>query len=151
MAIDWDKLDKQIDINGIITDEEELGEDQQEYKEVPFGNYDVQITKMEIGVSKNGNPKAVIWFKVLAGDYKNSVIFMNQALTMRFHFGKVNKILRALESGIEEISIRPLREYNDLMMDIFEAVNGNFEYALKYGEDKKGYQTYEILDVYDVA
>jgi hypothetical protein len=94
----------------------------------------------------------VIWFKVLAGEYKGSIIFMNQVLTMRFHFGKVNKILRALESGIpdEDIKIMPLKQYNDLMLEIMEAIDGKLEYGLAYGEDKKGYQTYEITDVYEV-
>jgi hypothetical protein len=153
MAIDWNELDKQIGIDTIIEEEAKGGDDSGEYREVPKGNYDVAVAKMEIGQSKTGNPKAVIWFKILAGQYKGSIIFMNQAITMRFHFGKVNKILKALESGIpdEEIKIMPLKKYNDLMMDIFEAIDGKFEYGLAYGEDAKGYQTYEIKEVYGVG
>lgn len=154
MAINWNELDKAIGIDSIISEELENpgGDDYGDFPEVPFGNYDVEINKMEVGVAKSGNPKAVIWFKILAGEYKGSIIFMNQVLTMRFHFGKVNKILRAMESGIpdEDIKIMPLKDYNDLMLDIFEAVEGKLEYGLAYGEDKKGYQTYEITDVYEV-
>ena len=153
MAINFDELDKQINIGSIIKEEAEGGDDYGDFPEVPKGTYDVSITKMEIGQSKAGNPTAVIWFKILAGEYKGSIIFMNQVLTMRFHFGKVNKILRDLESGIpeESIKIMPLKQYNELMMDIFEAIDGKLEYGLAYGEDKKGYQTYDITDVYDAG
>ena len=154
MAINWNELDKAIGIDAIIKEEAENpgGDESRVYEEVPKGNYDVTITKMEIGQAKSGNPKAVIWFKILAGEYKGSIIFMNQVLTMLFHFGKVNKILRDLESGIpdDDIKIMPLKDYNQLMMDIHEAIEGKFEYGLAYGEDKKGYQTYEITDVYEV-
>ena len=154
MAINWNELDKAIDIDSLINEEAENpgGGDYGDFPEVPNGTYDVEVNKMEIGKSKAGNPMAVIWFKVLAGEYKGSLIFMYQVLTMRFHFGKVNKILRAMESGIpdDNIKIMPLKDYNNLMLDIFEAVEGKLEYGLKYGEDSKGYNTFEITDVYEV-
>ena len=151
MAINFDELDKQIGIDNIISEEGEGGE-YGDFPEVPKGTYDVAVTKMEIGVAKSGNPKAVIWFKILAGEYKGSIIFMNQVLTMNFHFGILNKVLRDLESGLEDrVKKMKLKEYNELMMDILEAIDGKLEYGLAYGEDKKGYQTYEITDVYDVG
>ena len=154
MAINWNELDKAIGIDSLINEEAENpgGDDYGDFPEVPNGTYDVEVNKMEIGKSKAGNPMAVIWFKVLAGEYKGSLIFMYQVLTMRFHFGKVNKILRAMESGIpdDNIKIMPLKDYNNLMLDIFEAVEGKLEYGLKYGEDSKGYNTFEITDVYEV-
>lgn len=154
MAINWNELDKAIGIDAIISEELENpgGDDYGDFPEVPYGTYDVAVTKMEIGQAKSGNPKAVIWFKILAGEYKGSIIFMNQVLTMRFHFGKVNSILRAMESGIpdEDIKIMPLKQYNDLMLDVLEAIDGKLEYGLKYGENNKGFQTFEITDVYEV-
>jgi len=154
MAINWNELDKAIGIDAIISEELENpgGDDYGDFPEVPYGTYDVAVTKMEIGQAKSGNPKAVIWFKILAGEYKGSIIFMNQVLTMRFHFGKVNKILRGMESGIpdDDIKIMPLKQYNDLMLDVLEAIDGKLEYGLKYGENNKGFQTFEITDVYEV-
>lgn len=150
MAINFDELDKAIGIDDIINEEGEGSTG--DFPEIPHGTYDVAVTKMEIGVAKSGNPKAVIWFKILAGEFKGSIIFMNQVLTMNFHFGILNKILRDLESGLDDrIKKMKLKEYNELMMDILEAIDGKLEYGLKYGEDKKGYQTYEITDVYEVG
>jgi hypothetical protein len=59
MAIDWNELDKAIGIDAIINEEAEGGgDDYGDFPEVPKGNYDVAITKMEIGQAKSGNPKA---------------------------------------------------------------------------------------------
>lgn len=41
-------------------------------------------------------------------------------------------------------------QFNNLLMDIQEAIDGKFEYALAYGEDAKGYGTYEIKEVFEV-
>jgi len=34
-------------------------------------------------------------------------------------------------------------------MDIHEAIDGKLEYGLKYGKNSKGYNTYEITDVFE--
>lgn len=41
------------------------------------------------------------------------------------------------------------QQFNEMLLDIHEAIDGNFEYALIYGEDKKGYSTYEIKVVFE--
>lgn len=33
-------------------------------------------------------------------------------------------------------------------MDVFEAIDNNFEFALKYGKGKKDFSTYETTEVY---
>ena len=39
-----------------------------------------------------------------------------------------------------------------MLLDVFEAVNGNLEFALKYSENTKNsnFSDYEIRDVFDV-
>jgi protein involved in ribonucleotide reduction len=39
-------------------------------------------------------------------------------------------------------------QYANLIMDIFESVNENFEYALAYKKGKKDFSTYEIKEVF---
>ena len=33
-------------------------------------------------------------------------------------------------------------------MDVMELIDNNYEYALTYGENNKGYNTFEITEVY---
>lgn len=144
--MDFSKFDKQVDLEGLKKDIEDSANN--DFKEVPHGNYEVAITKLELAESKKGDPMVKIWFKVVNGEYKGSLIFMNQVITRGFQIHIVDELLRSLETDIE-ISFESYSQYNDLLLDIFEAIDGNYEYGLKYGENK-GFDTFEITDVFEL-
>lgn len=145
----WEKFDKVIDVEGLQKDVQEASKNGTNFREVPHGEYEVKIEKLELVESKAGDPMVTVWFKVLAGDYKGSLIFMNQVITKGFQIHIMNEFLRSLDSGYD-VEFRSYSQYGQLLMDIHEAIDGQFEYGLKYGEGKKGFNTYEIVDVYDV-
>ena len=103
---------------------------------------------MELKLSKNNNPMLSVWFKVLAGDEKGRLIFMNQVVTQKFQVHICNDFLRSLDSGID-VKFTDFGQYEQLIMDIHEAIDGKLEYGLKYGVTKKGFNTFEITDVYE--
>ena len=80
MGTIFDKWNKSIDVAGLQKDIAEA--DQQngsgDYKEVPDGTYEVKIEKIELKASSKGDPMVSMWFRILSGDFKNSMIFMNQ-------------------------------------------------------------------------
>lgn len=145
----WEKFDKVIDVEGLQKDIQEASKNSTNFREVPHGEYEVKIEKLELVESKAGNPMVTVWFKVLAGDYKGSMIFMNQVITTGFQIHIMNEFLRSLDSGYD-IEFKSYSQYGQLLMDIHEAIDGRLEYGLKYGEGKKGFNTYEIVDVYDI-
>lgn len=144
--MDFSKFDKQVDLEGLKKDIEDSANN--DFKEVPHGSYEVAITKLELAESKKGDPMVKIWFKVVNGEYKGSLIFMNQVITRGFQIHIVDELLRSLETDIE-ISFESYSQYNELLLDIFEAIDGNFEYGLKYGENK-GFDTFEITEVFEL-
>lgn len=147
--MDFSKFDKQVDLEGLkqdIMEAEENGGGN--FKEVPLGNYEVVITKLELSESKKGDPMVKVWFKILEGEYKGSLLFMNQVITKGFQIHIVDEFLRSLETDIE-ISFESYSQYNELLLDVFDAIDGNFEYGLKYGENK-GFNTFEITDIFEV-
>lgn len=150
MAIDFSKFDKQVDLDGLKNDVKEAEENggTGNFKEVPLGTYEVAITKLELGESKKHDPMVKVWFKILEGEYKNSLLFMNQVITQGFQIHIVDEFLRSLETDVE-IGFESYSQYAQLLMDVYEAVNGNFEYGLKYGENK-GFNTFEITEVFEV-
>lgn len=149
MANIWEKFDKAIDVEGLQKDVQEAAKNGANYREVPHGEYEVKIEKLELVESKAGDPMVTVWFKVLAGDYKGSMIFMNQVITKGFQIHIMNEFLRSLDSGYD-VEFRSYSQYGQLLMDIHEAIDGELEYLLKYSEGKKGFSTYEITDVYEV-
>lgn len=145
----WDKFDNAIDTKGLADDVKEAQENGQSYKEVPHGDYEVAIDKMELIASSKGDPMVTIWFKVLTGEYKGSRIFMNQVITQGFQIHIVNELLRSMDTGVD-IEFVTYKQYGNLLMDVMEAIDGNLEFALSYKEGKKGFSTYKITEVFEV-
>lgn len=146
----WDKFDQTIDTAGLAEDIKTAVENGGSYKEVPFGEYEVAIDKLELTASKAGDPMVSVWFKIVSeGEYKGSRIFMNQVVKQGFQIHIVNEFLRSLDSGID-ITFDTYKQYGNLLMDVFEAVNDNLEFALRYSEGKGGFAKYEITEVFEL-
>lgn len=147
----FEKFNKNMDLEGLKNDINEAKNNggTGEFKEVPTGSYEVAITKLELKESKKGDPMVAVWFKILEGEYKNSMLFMNQVITRGFQVHLVNQFLRSLETSIE-VEFEDYEQYNNLLMDILEEIDGKFEYGLKYSLSKSGFAEYKITDVYEV-
>ena len=149
----FSKWDEQIDTAGLAADVKEAAENggTGEYKEVPHGDYEVAVAQMELKASKKGDPMVSIWFKILDGDYKNSMIFFNQVITQGFQVHIVNEMLRMMCSAMDVppmIQFTNYKQYGNLIADIFEEIDESYEYALAYKKGKKDFNTYEIKEVF---
>ena len=145
----WAKFDQMVDTEGLKKDVREVAENKIDYKEVPEGRYEVKIHKMELKQSKTGRPMVTFWFKILEGEYENQYIFWNQVVDMGFGLHKVNEFLRSLDSGLE-VQFENFQQYGNLLMDIHEAIDKKLEYGLKYSKNSKGYDEFEITDVFEL-
>ena len=147
---DFSRFDNEMDLAGLMEDIESAANGDGgngDYKEVPLGDYEVSIDKLELGVSKSSKPMLICWFKILEGDFKNSRLFMNQVIEQGFQIHIANEFLRSLDSGLD-IKFKTFKQYEQLVMDVAEAIC-TFEYAVKYGETSKGFKTFEITDVFE--
>ena len=147
--------DNNFDTEGIQKDIAEAEENGGggNYKEVPHGAYEVAIEKMELRATKEKNkPMVSIWMKVVSeGDYKGSMIFMNQVITEGFQIHIVNEFLRSLTAEckeVPEIRFKNYSQYAELLMDVQEIIADSFEYAVDYGQTKKGFDTFTIKEVF---
>ena len=80
----WEQFDNAVDVEGLQADIKEAAENGKSFKEVPHGDYEVKVEKLELIASKAGDPMVTAWFKVLEGEYKSSLIFMNQVVNQGF-------------------------------------------------------------------
>lgn len=146
----WDEFDNSIDTEGLQNDVKDAAENGGTRREVPHDTYEVKIDKLELVKSKKGDPMVTCWMRILEGDYKNSLIFMNQVITQGFQIHIVNEFLRDLVSEMKkpiDIEYKTYRQYGGLLMDVMEAIDGEFEYNVDYGENK-GFNTFKIKEVY---
>ncbi len=145
----WEKFDEVVDVEGLKEDVKEVAENKIDFKEVPEGHYEVKIHKMELKQSKTGRPMVSFWMQILEGEYKGQYIFWNQVVDIGFGLHKVNEFLRTLDSGLE-VQFENFQQYGNLLMDIHEVIDGKLEYGLKYSKNSKGYDEFEITDVFEV-
>ena len=149
--MDFKKWDDKADLKGLINDVNEAKENGGgNFKEVPTGTYEVKVDKMELTESKKGNPMVTIWFEILTGEFKGSKIFYNQVITQGFQIHNSNELLRSLGTDLL-VEFKSYSEYANLILNIHEAIDGKFEYALEYGENKNGYKTFEIKEVFELV
>lgn len=141
----------------VAKDVEEASAGNVERKEVPFGDYEVKITKLEIAANdyKEGDyyglPELHCWFKIIGnGEYAGQMLFMTKRLasvkkpsSTGFMIHKVNEFLNTLESGIPVIYQNP-NQYKELVDSIFAELDGRAEYQLAYFE-VKGYKDFQIV------
>ena len=135
----FDKWDKKVDIKGLSEDIKNVEKNGGigEFAEVPTGTYEIRIEDMELKESKSGDAMFVCKMRILAGEFKNSVMFWNQVIRLGFQFGLVNKFLRSLESGIDvDSTFNGYAEYNNTIMDIHEAIDdAGLEYMIEYSRN----------------
>jgi len=146
----WDKFDKAVDTAGLANDVKEAAENGANFREVPHGVYEVEVNKLELIESKKGDPMVTVWFKVVDGEYKGCLIFMNQVITQGFQIHIANEILRQMTAELPEFNVefKTYKQYGELLMDIREAVDGKFEFKLDFAEGKKGFSTYSVDEIY---
>lgn len=143
------KFNEMIDVAGLQKDIETAASSDGDFVEVPFGDYEVKVSKIELGATGDksktpGAPMAKVWFDIVAGELKGQKIFMNQMLTSGFGVHKMNQFLNSLETGITAV-FENFEQYADLFKQIFDAVDGKAEYQLHYDQNNKGYSIYEII------
>lgn len=144
----WEEFDNNVDVEGLQKDIKDAEENGGTRKEVPHGNYEVKINKMELKKSQKGDPMLSIWFKVLAGEYANCLVFMNQLVVQGIQIHIANEFLRSLDSGVD-IEFKSYKQYAELIEEILKSINAQkLEYELKF-EDNKGYNKFTIANVFE--
>ena len=147
----FEKFNSMVDVEGLKRDAEAAANSSGDFVDVPHGDYEVKVVKLEIGETGEksktpGMPMAKVWFEVVAGEYKGQKIFMNQMLTTGFGIHKMNEFLDSLESGIA-VEFENFNQYADLFKQIFNVVDGDAEYQLAYTENPKNpkFSNYNIV------
>ena len=156
---DWSKFDKNVDIEALQADVEEVEKNggTGDYPEIPDGQYEVEVEVMELVESKKGDPMLKIWFKILEGDYTGQKIFYYKVMQPQndgafgYQLHQNNEMLRALwDCEKEDVKFTGFEDYAELVLDIHEDIEGKFEYLLKKEKDDKGYDQFEIVEIFEV-
>ena len=154
MTYDYSEFDKKIDTQGLKEDISEIEKGNNKNnnnEEVPVGDYEVKVVKLELVPSKkSGDPMVSAWFEILSGNYNGRYLFMNQVVTSGMGIHVANKFLRSLDSGLD-VAFDTYKQYGQLLTNIHKAIDGKLEYVMNFALDKKGYKVYTIKEIFEVG
>ena len=146
--MDFSKFDSMFDLEGLKNDIQAAAERNTERVEVPDGQYECKVEKMEMKESKTGNPMVSIWFRILAGDFKNSILFMNQTIHTGFGLHTAKKMLSYMDTGLP-VDFQSFAQFAGLIDSVKEAIETqNLEYAVKYTTTKNDFKNFDIIEVF---
>ena len=144
----FEKWNSNVDLAGLQQDIKDAQDNNREYEEVPHGEYEVKLDKLELKATKKGDPMVSAWFTILNGKYKKSKLFMNQVVTQGFQIHIVNNFLKSMGTDLV-IEFVDYKQYAELLLDVAEFCDeNNLEFAIKY-EDNKGYDKFTITEVFE--
>ena len=146
--MDFSKFDEMFNLEGLKEDIKAAADRNTDFVEVPDGQYECRIEKMEMKESKTGNPMLSIWYKVIAGDFKNSVLFQNQAIHTGFGLHTAKKTLSDMDTGLV-IDFQSFAQFASLIESVKEAIESQqLEYAVNYTTAKNNFKNFEITEVF---
>lgn len=148
--IDFAKFDSMVDVSGLKADIANASAKSGDFEDVPYGEYEVKLEKMELTESKTTHePMVTMWFKVVDGDQQGRLIFMNQKVVRGFQIHLVNELLRDMEIETP-IDFDSYVQYGEMLAEAFDEVKDTKTFHLNYAENKKGYRVFEIKEVFRV-
>lgn len=154
MAIDFDKINRSVDLEGLRKDVENASANGTgDFPTIPAGKYEVALASMEIkGTKADPNrPMLAVSFKILTGEYKNQRIFMNRVLLGTKNDANMIKSaegwLASLDSGVSTV-FEDYKQFNQVVLDVAEAIDGKLEYAVDYDPDR--FNSISIEEVFEV-
>lgn len=145
----WAEFDD-LDVKSLNEEVKDLGGD---YPDIPKGEYEVDIVKMEMKPTKKGFPMLSAQFKILKGEYKNQSLFMNQVLIMRdqndkYRISGAEKFLKSLGTGVV-ISFEGVSAFGKVIDQVFKQLKfQKLEYLIEV-DIKNDFYSYKIKDVYE--
>lgn len=130
-------------------------------KDVPYGDYEVKIVKLEVGEHDfdgdyKGMPEGKVCFQIINHDeLAGQRLYMNKRLVSLdpdakertrksgFLMFKFMEFLNSLETDITP-QFENLDQFKDLVASMFNEIDGRAEYQLSYF-DNKGFKDYAIV------
>lgn len=156
MAIDFSEFDEKIDLNALQKEVQEAPDN--DFADVPDGEYIVGIEKMEIKLTKAGDKLMfAVQCKIKEGEQKGRMIFFNRVISgnssAKWTDGQaiksvctwVNKLLADDEAPVEFINYQ---DFADQILDVFQSIQNSIEIAVDYKSN--AFNPITIKEVYDL-
>lgn len=141
--MNYAEFNNMFDLSGLKADIN--SNNTRDFEKVPYGEYEVDITKLELGSSKKSLPMLKCWMKITAGEKEGSMLFMNQLLHTGFGIHNANEFLKTISD--ENVYFDDFAQYGNLIETIFNEIKDSKLFHIQYLANK-GYDKYIVKDIY---
>nr|WP_302596971.1 DUF669 domain-containing protein [uncultured Cellulosilyticum sp.] len=158
MADIFDQWDSEVDKEQLAKDVEEAAQNSSFDAPVPPGKYIGFIKEMELKPTKNNDPMLAVQFKILEGDFKNKILFMNFVMktTVPFLIAKSTHFLSELDVYGDKVPVKfdgSFRNFKNEVDQMFKDIQSyGLEFELEYTQtESKGqtYDNYKVLNTFE--
>lgn len=129
--------------------EVELNE-KKEFQEVPAGEYECAINKMELKEAKSGADMISVWWEILDGTFKGQILFQNVVLAGDYGKHNYKRFMQEIKTSIDVFNFSSREELEEVVLDVFDDVIAKYEYLVKVKDGKNGFKEFEIKDVFNI-
>lgn len=146
LNINWNEFDTKVnndDLKSISNDTNK------EFVKLPHGEYIVSIASILMTKSQAGRPMLKVKFRVVEGEHTDKCIFMFQVCQTPLQIDICDKFLKSLKTD-QNVFFENYKDYAELIKKIYFETKDKMEFKLKYSANKKGYDTFKIVEVYDI-
>ena len=150
--MDFSAFDKQVDVEQLKNDAEEIKKNGGNFPELPAGTYMVKLDKLELGSTKDNRPMMRGQFSIIEGQYKKQKIFVNRVVYgTKNDANMIANVLGFLESLAPSEEIGPFvfngyAALSELILDVAEDV-ANLTYEVEYDADE--FNPISIMEVFE--
>ena len=149
----WEQFDNNTDLEefeqGVKNAENQSGD----FEDLPHGKYEVALQNIELKpTKKKGDPMIVSVFKVIEGNHKGRLIWVNQVVDTPV---KMNIGLRFINDMKPDTKVSfdksgGMSKLAEDLVDAGEEISKTKEFVLEFGQNKKGYDQYSIETVFEL-
>lgn len=154
MAIDFSDFDNKVDLDELQSEVQNAPDN--DFEDVPDGNYIVSIEKMEIKLT---NAKDKLMFavqcKIKEGEQEGRMIFFNRVISGNKNSERWNdgRAIKSVITWLEKLETEVMPEFinysdfADCVLDIFQEIQGRIEMEIDY--KSSAFNPITIKEVFD--
>lgn len=130
---------KEVDVNAQGT-----------FEEVPAGEYEAAIIKMELKEAKSGSDMIAVRWEILDGPFKGRLMFQNVVLAGDFGKHNYKRFMQEIKTTVDVFGFTSREGLENVINDVFDDITTKHEYLLNVKDGKNGFKEYSILDVFNI-
>ena len=149
----WEQFDNNTDLEAFEEGVKNAENQSSDFEDLPHGKYEVALDNIELKpTKKKGDPMIVSVFKVIEGNHKGRLIWVNQVVDTPV---KMNIGLRFINDMKPDTKVSfdksgGMSKLAEDLVDAGEEISKSKEFVLEFGQNKKGYDQYTIETVFEL-